>query len=101
MTDPIIEAMARALATSDGIPEYAPLGDYLRNAKAAYLAALPMIAEEFGALAKHQAIISGCKTRKTKNLGLRRDAYFTEIANEVEEAIRALAVAKVEDLSRG
>jgi len=29
-----IEYIARAIATSDGVPEDAPLGDYLRNGRA-------------------------------------------------------------------
>lgn len=35
-----LEAVARALATSDGVPLDAPLGDYIRNAHAA-IAAMP------------------------------------------------------------
>ncbi len=64
----------------------APADIFYREARAI----IPIVAAEAAKLGKYQAIISGCKKRRTKRLGLVRDAYFTEIADEVEAAIRQL-----------
>lgn len=84
--DELVKKVARALCAK---------ADEMYDIRFAYQAApdyasaiIPIVAEACAELGRYQAIISGCKKRRTKNLGLPREAYFTEIASEVAAAIR-------------
>lgn len=126
MNDELIEQVARAIfachfadtpdaqsmmAKSWGRPS--PLSDMVhREALAAIAAMQPHIAaqredaarralEAAADMAKHQAVISGCQGRRTRNLGLKREPYFTEIADEAASAIRAIDPAQFREAGNG
>jgi hypothetical protein len=80
LADPIIEAMAKAICESDRGDDHRWL-QYIPDAKAAYLAALPMIVEQCAQVAE--------------------SAYMTDDYDVTAQRIRAHAAAKVEELSRG
>lgn len=108
MTDELIEQLReRAFSSNDGMLRGPALqaADRIEALEARLAALQPHIeaqredaarmalkaAED---MAKYQAIISGCQKRRTRVLGLKREAYFTEIADEAATTIRAIDPAQ-------
>ncbi len=113
MTDPIIEAMAKSSwELFNGPWEFVAedTRELIRaEQKAAYLAALPMIAEDFAKAAdkrRDERFAEYGATEPDTNASYYSGRYgetldtLDEEDEEIAQAIRALAAAKVEELSR-
>jgi uncharacterized membrane protein len=96
MTDPIIEAMAeriRDMLLTQAIDHTLPNFNITEMAKAAYIEALPMISEMFAKAALDPRLVQARDDEW--------DTGFNDGKRIIASVIRALAAAKMEELSRG
>jgi hypothetical protein len=77
----VVELCARAIATSDGVPADAPVGDYLRNARAVLTALAENITPEM--------------VEAGRTAWLESASDYTRLDVSIEAAFRAMCAAAV------